>query len=70
MAYNYKKTGVPVLEPFGNGVPFGDPLWYQGFASPYYGQKHVAWRKRCREFVETEILPFIDEWEAAGVLKK
>ena len=40
------------LAAFGEGVPFGDPSWYQGQRSPYYGASHVAWRARCREFVD------------------
>lgn len=45
-------------------MPGCEPLWYQGFPSPYYGQSHVAFRKACREFVHTEIKPFVDEWIA------
>ena len=47
---------------FGEGVPFGDPYWYQGFASPYYNASHIAYRAKCRKFVEDEILPYADEW--------
>ena len=50
------------MQYFGEGVPFGDPYWYQGFASPYYNASHIAYRAKCRKFVEDEILPYADEW--------
>lgn len=47
---------------FGSGLPYADPAWYGRLASPYYGPSHVAWRARVRAFVETEVLPTMDEW--------
>lgn len=44
--------GAAASAPFGDGIPFADPAWYQGQASPYYGASHVAFRKRCRDFCE------------------
>jgi acyl-CoA dehydrogenase len=38
----------------------------QGFASPFYGPSHIALRDTVRKFVETEILPFIDDWIKQG----
>jgi alkylation response protein AidB-like acyl-CoA dehydrogenase len=50
---------------FGDGVPYGDPLWYSdGSYSPYYNDSHRAFRAKCRDFVENEVTPFVDEWEA------
>mmetsp|Transcript_7179 Transcript_7179/g.14095 ORF Transcript_7179/g.14095 Transcript_7179/m.14095 type:complete len:525 (-) Transcript_7179:187-1761(-) len=48
---------------YGDLVPYGDPNWYQGFKSPYYGPSHEAWRKRVRAFVDKEIVPYCSEWD-------
>lgn len=34
--------------------------------SAYYSEEHEAYRDTVRRFVEREIEPFIDDWEAAG----
>ncbi|MGH6708970.1 MAG: acyl-CoA dehydrogenase family protein [Bradyrhizobium sp.] len=36
---------------------------YQG---PLYKPEHQAWRATLRKFVDTEIMPHVDEWEEAG----
>ncbi|MBN8991395.1 MAG: acyl-CoA dehydrogenase family protein [Rhizobiales bacterium] len=36
---------------------------YQG---PLYKPEHQAWRATLRKFVDTEIMPYVDEWEEAG----
>lgn len=51
------------LAEFGEGVPFGDPSWYQGQTSPYYTQSHVDWRARCRAFVDKHVTPHCTEWD-------
>lgn len=33
---------------FGDLVPFGDPVWYQRFNSPYYKETHIKWREYVR----------------------
>lgn len=38
----------------------------QGFASPYYGPNHAAFRDRVRKFVDTEITPYANEWIKKG----
>ena len=48
---------------YGEQVTYGDPNWYQGASSAYYKPTHVAFRKRCRDFVESKIVPFVSEWE-------
>ena len=53
-------------EPFGELVPFGDPAWYQDEESPYYKDSHRRLRKKIRDFVDTEIMPFVHEWDEAG----
>lgn len=67
-AFNYRITGQKALPPYGEDVeiPFADPLWYQGYVSPYFSEKHVQWRDACRKFVQDEIAPYIEEWEKKG----
>ena len=51
-------------ETFGDGTPYGDPNWYtQAYHSTYYKKTHEDWRRRCREYVEREIMPNVHEWE-------
>ncbi|KKK15631.1 hypothetical protein P175DRAFT_0497193 [Aspergillus ochraceoroseus IBT 24754] len=52
-------------EPFGDLIPFADPSWYQGHHSPYYNQTHAALRAEARKWVETEIEPYVTEWDEA-----
>jgi alkylation response protein AidB-like acyl-CoA dehydrogenase len=57
----------PVLhEKFGDQIPFADEAWYQGFATPYYTESHVEFRKKVRDFTEREIIPYVHEWDEAG----
>ncbi|KAF4657162.1 hypothetical protein FOZ61_006437 [Perkinsus olseni] len=52
--------------PYGSVVPYGEPSWYRSdHDSPYYNQSHRDWRDRCRKFVESEIIPYVKEWEEA-----
>lgn len=51
---------------FGELVPWGDPTWYQRWHSPYYNESHHKFRAACREFVERELMPFVDQWEEQG----
>ncbi|KAK0721541.1 acyl-CoA dehydrogenase/oxidase [Apiosordaria backusii] len=51
------------LEPFGDQIPFGDPAWYQGHHSPYFNETHAALRAEVREWVETEVEPYVTEWD-------
>lgn len=53
------KKGRPGF--FGDGIPFGDPNWYTTNVSPYYNESHKEFRKRVRDFVDKEILPFVHE---------
>ncbi|KAG0253043.1 hypothetical protein DFQ27_007711 [Actinomortierella ambigua] len=50
---------------FGDMIPFGDPSWYQDWDSPYYKDSHRRLRKATRHFVDTEIMPFVHEWDEA-----
>lgn len=49
-------------EPFGDQTPGCEPGWYQGFPTPYYNASHIAFRQKCRNFVEAEIRPNLDDW--------
>ncbi|GAD93493.1 acyl-CoA dehydrogenase, putative [Paecilomyces variotii No. 5] len=51
------------LEPYGELIPFADPSWYQGYRSPYFNETHAALRAEVREWVETELEPYVNEWE-------
>jgi len=56
---------------FGDGTPYGDPSWYSAsIGSPYYKQTHRDWRKRCREFTDTHIIPHVNEWEVNKSIPK
>ena len=57
-------------EPYGDLVPFGDPNWYRGYASPFYKKTHSDFRLKCRSFVEKEILPFVHEWDESKTIPK
>lgn len=59
-----KKTEQP-NDPrdFGDLVPYGDPNWYQGCNTIYYKDSHHAWRAKVRAFVDTELAPFVANWE-------
>lgn len=46
-------------------VPFAEPYWYyKDLKSPYYNESHKKFRVLVRNFIETEITPNIDAWEA------
>lgn len=49
-------------EYFGSLVPFSDPLYYQGFASPYYKDPHHKVRAAIRAFTDEELTPNAFDW--------
>ena len=51
---------------FGEGIPFGDPSWYQAFNSPFYGESHRKLRSFMRSFVDKELMPYCHEWDESG----
>jgi len=57
-----KKAADSAMEPFGDQSPGCEPYWYQGFPSAYYGPSHVEFRRKCREFVQQEIVPNLEGW--------
>jgi hypothetical protein len=48
---------------FGELLPFGDPMWYSDFHSPYYDDSHRKVRAAMRQFVDKEITPYCFEWD-------
>ncbi|KAL1961062.1 hypothetical protein VTO42DRAFT_4950 [Malbranchea cinnamomea] len=56
------------LEPYGDLVPFADPAWYHGYYSPYYNETHAALRDEVRQWVETELEPYVHEWDEAKMV--
>ncbi|PHH79924.1 hypothetical protein CDD80_3376 [Ophiocordyceps camponoti-rufipedis] len=53
------------LEPFGHQIPFADPAWYQNYHSPYFNETHAALRAEVREWIETDVMPNVTEWDEA-----
>jgi len=51
---------------FGEDIPYAEPYWYNDFKSPYYNETHIAFRKKVREFVNKELMPYCHEWDEAG----
>ncbi|KAI0814270.1 acyl-CoA dehydrogenase/oxidase [Xylaria sp. FL0064] len=51
------------LEQYGSQIPFADPSWYQNYHSAYYNESHAALRAEVREWVESEIEPYVTEWD-------
>jgi hypothetical protein len=49
-------------------TPFADPLWLNRGFSPYYTDSHRRLQKEVREYVDTYIAPFCEEWEKTGVV--
>jgi len=49
-------------EIFGDGLPYGDPNWYQRWHSPYFNDSHRRLRAEVREWVTSEIEPNCFEW--------
>lgn len=49
-------------------TPFADPLWLNRSFSPYYTDSHRRLQKEAREYVDTYISPFCEDWEKQGVV--
>ena len=52
--------------PFGDTTPYAEPAWYRGTPTPYYQEKHAAFRAKVRAYVDEHLIPFVDEWDEAG----
>lgn len=57
---------MPKPVKFGNQIPHCEPKHLQGFFSPYYTEKHLAFRRKVREFVEKELRPHNERWIKEG----
>jgi alkylation response protein AidB-like acyl-CoA dehydrogenase len=55
-----KKKVVPKGH-FGETVQYAEPSWYQGFNTGYYKESHIRFRSACREFVDRELMPYLNE---------
>jgi len=55
---------------YGELVPYGDPTWYQGWNTLYYKESHQRVRKAMREWVEKEVLPFVNDWDEAKAIPR
>jgi alkylation response protein AidB-like acyl-CoA dehydrogenase len=53
---------APKSEPGLPLPPFAEPVWSQGWHSPYYNESHKRFQIACRKFVEAE-LNHGDEWD-------
>lgn len=47
-------------------VPFADPLWHSRASNVYYKESHKKLQAEAREYVDTHIAPFCEEWERQG----
>lgn len=53
---------------FGSTTPFAEPLWYSRTDNPNYTASHRRLRQAIRQYVDTEIVPFVSEWEEKGAV--
>lgn len=53
---------------FGSTTPFAEPLWYSRTDNPNYNDSHRRLRQAIRRYVDTELVPFIPEWEEKGTV--
>jgi hypothetical protein len=44
-------------------IPFAEPAWYTGLASPYYNASHHRLRKFMRPYMDANIIPHVFDWE-------
>ncbi|KAK6066556.1 hypothetical protein SCUP515_10619 [Seiridium cupressi] len=47
-------------------VPFSEPPWLPGQASPYYTESHRKWQKTCYDFISEHLTPYALGWERDG----
>ncbi|KAK1251554.1 hypothetical protein MKX07_007033 [Trichoderma sp. CBMAI-0711] len=64
-ASSSSETESEPLEAFGDQIPFADPSWYQNYHSPYFNESHVALRAELRQWIESDIEPYVTEWDEA-----
>jgi len=55
-----------ISERLGDKAPWAEPSWYNTLDSPYYNDSHRALRRFVRQYIDTNVLPFSEEWEKQG----
>ncbi|KXH59673.1 acyl-CoA dehydrogenase domain-containing protein [Colletotrichum salicis] len=65
---NRSRQAGPGNEHKATGVlaPWGEPAWFHALESPCYNNSHRRFQTYVRDFVDTHLLPYAQEWEAAG----
>ncbi|KAI8986413.1 acyl-CoA dehydrogenase/oxidase [Pilobolus umbonatus] len=58
------------IAPFGDGIPYGDPSWYQDWNSPHYNESHIKLRQIVRTWIDEEVMPFCHEWSETREIPK
>lgn len=58
-------SGVETVQ---QAIPTEDPNWCVGWNSPYYSKSHRDFQVKVRALVEEVITPFVDIWEADGLV--
>jgi hypothetical protein len=51
-----------------SNVPFADPNWHTAENHPYYNESHRHLQRFVRQYVDEEIIPNVQEWEAQGAV--
>ena len=44
-------------------IPFSEPPYLAGLPSPYYSEAHRTWQRKCRAFIQENLLQHAFEWE-------
>lgn len=56
------------MDSFGSTTPFAEPLWYSRTDNPNYTDSHRRLQQAIRRYVDTELVPFVSEWEEKGAV--
>ncbi|KAH0842315.1 hypothetical protein AYO21_00067 [Fonsecaea monophora] len=54
------------MAPSVSSAPYADPPWLSRDVSPYYTASHRRLQAEVREYVDTHITPFCEDWERQG----
>ena len=65
-----EKNFMAASNPTISSAPYADPLWLSRKMSPYYDETHVRLQQEARQYVDTYIAPFCEEWERQGAVPK
>ncbi|KIW83097.1 hypothetical protein Z517_02341 [Fonsecaea pedrosoi CBS 271.37] len=58
------------MAPSISSAPYADPPWLSRDVSPYYTASHRRLQAEAREYVDTHITPFCEDWERQGSVPK